>query len=543
MEWWRDPLRGTTVDTENDSGENLATLYDNASRLRPDDVAVIQGETGESITYGELAERTAAVGNVLADVGVAKGDRVVLMFPNEPEFLYTFFGAIRLGAVPVPLNIELQGDDLEALAEDTGASVVMTSGDREVEEMAFSVAGAIGDLDTILVAADDPSERTALETVSLTRTMEDVTAEREAADVAEDDPAFQLYTSGSTSKPKCVSHTHRGAWWALTVNRKVQFFDEDDRSLCLGPLYHKNALIGSIKPLLASGGSVVLLREFDSRRAVSAIEKYDVTCIRGVPAMYRMLLTDEEALADHDVGSLQWAVAGAGRLESAVAEAFEIAFDAPLGQSYGTTECGPVLLTPRWGTRKADRTGLPLPGVVTRIVDPESGRRVERGERGELLVSSPGLGNYDDSSEAEETAFEFIDGRRFFHTGDVAWVDEDGHHRIEGRLDDLLNVGGEKVVPGRVEDRLQEHPAVEEVAVVGLPHSTKGQAPVAFVVAAASVTESELKQYAIERGPTYAHPRRIFIEDELPTIGTGKIARTTLEEIALARIEGELSST
>ena len=224
-------------------------------------------------------------------------------------------------------------------------------------------------------------------------------------------------------------------------------------------------------------------------------------------------------------------------------ERFEEVFEAPLVEMYGITEGGPAALcNPRWGgLRKIGSAGIPYPGIETLILDPDTDDELPAGEPGELLISNPGLGSYYELPEKEAEAFEERDGRRFLRTEDIAYVDEDGYHYIVGRLDDMMIVGGENVYPAEVVNLLERHEAVDEVVVVAVPHAVKGEAPVAFVVAADEVTEREIREFALENGPAYAHPRRVLFLEEFPLTGAGKVDRTALTADAADRI-GELQS-
>lgn len=524
-----------------DGAPNLGALHDDATVLHPERVALIDGESGEQVTYREVGERIARAGNALGGLGVERGDRVALFAPNELWFVYAFFGACRIGSVPLPLNIELPLDTLEYIVADSGAEVVVTSERPEVCDRATAVAEAVDGVGTLAVTDEEPGlapDGTAV--VSFTQAVADAATVLAPAPVSDDDPAMQTYTSGSTGTPKGVVLTHGGTHWNVTTIRQVHFLDRHERAIVAGPLYHKNALVGAVKPLFQAGGSVVVMDGFDSSAVIAAIDEYDVTYLRGVPAMYKLLVADEAALAAHDVSSVEWAVSGSASLPEALITSFEEAFGAPMGEAYGLTETGgPVTLSPRWGPRKQGSSGLPLPGAELRIVDPDSGEELPGGETGEVIVASPGNGRYYGRPEVEAEAYEERDGRRFLHTDDLAYRDDQGYVYIAGRLDDMLVVGGENVYPAEVEALLQEHEAVDDVAVVGVPHAMKGEAPVAFVVAE-GVTEDDLKQFFIERGPAYAHPRRVFFEVELPLSGTGKVDRDALEADARERIGGAL---
>ena len=517
---------------------HLGRLYEETSERYPDRIALINGESGEEVTYGEIADNIAAAGNALSNLGVARGDRVAFCFRNDFAFIYAFFGAARLGAVPVPVNIQTTREKFRAVVADSDASLVVAGTDEELLTHVEAATESVAAVETVAVATEDPDPIVGAETISFTIAMDDADAALEPAPVGLDDPAMQPYTSGSTGEPKGVVLTHGGCHWMITCIHRVHFLDDDDRAIVAGPLYHKNAMMGAVKPMLAVGGSVVVMDGFDADRVIAAVDAHDVTYLRGVPAMYKMLVTAEEVLVDYDVSSVEWAVSGSASLPESLIEDVRETFGCAMGEAYGLTETGgPVTLSPRWGPRKLGSSGLALPGADIRIVDPDTERDLPVGETGELVVACPSNGSYYERPKKEVEAYFERDGRRYLHTDDLASQDEQGYNYILGRLDDMLIVGGENVYPAEVEDLLQNHETVEDVAVVGAPHAVKGEAPVAFVVTE-GVTEEELKQFTIDNGPAYAHPRRVFFKRELPLAGTGKIDRDALEAEAVERIEG-----
>nr|WP_276276159.1 long-chain fatty acid--CoA ligase [Halomicroarcula sp. SYNS111] len=377
------------------------------------------------------------------------------------------------------------------------------------------------------------------------RALRELTAQAETAydpvPLTGRDPAIQAYTSGSTGDPKGVVLTQRGVRWCTDSFREFLEITQDERGLVVTPLYHKNAMTGVVKPCLAAGASCVVLPEFERETVIETIETYEVTYLTGVPAIFKRLVEAPALVAASDTASLSWASCGSATVPETLAGQFEDVFDATLLEVYGLTEGGPVVThSPRDGPQKAGSAGLALPGCRTRVVDPETGEAVADGNPGELLVSNPGLGSYDERPAAERAAFEIIDGTRWLHTGDLARKDEDGYHFILGRLDDMMIVGGENLYPADVEERVLQHDAVTDVAVVSVPHDTKGEAPVAFVVTDRPVTAAAVKQFALDRGPAFAHPRRVFVVDAIPLSGTGKADTETLRQRALERIDGSL---
>lgn len=530
---------GSAVNAENKG--HLGRIYDEAMAADPNRTALIDGASGEAVTYGELSDRIAAAGNALKDMDVGKGDRVALCFPNELTFIYAFFGAARIGAVPVPVNIKTTQEKISSVIRDSDATLIITSVDKEVLTDVRVAASAANDVKKVAVASSELPSINGAEVVSFTDKRAAARTSLEPTPVEDDDPAMQPYTSGSTGDPKGVVLTHAGCHWMISKIHEVHFLGEDERAIVAGPLYHKNAMVGAIKVMLAVGGSVVVMDGFDPQNVIEAVSNYGVTYFRGVPAMYKLLVDADDALAEYDVSSIQWAVSGSASLPQPLIENVQQTFGCEMGEAYGLTETGgPVTLSPRWGPRKLGSSGLALPGADIRIVDPDTNEELPPGEVGELVVSCPSNGQYYERPQKEAEAYFDHDGKKFLHTDDLARQDEQGYHYIIGRIDNMLIVGGENVYPAEVENLLQGHDAVTDVSVVGVPHEIKGEAPVAFAVAD-GVTERELKQYTLDRGPAYSHPRRVFLLEKLPLASTGKIDRDELERIAREKIGGEIT--
>jgi acyl-CoA synthetase (AMP-forming)/AMP-acid ligase II len=338
---------------------------------------------------------------------------------------------------------------------------------------------------------------------------------------------MQPYTSGSTGKPKGVLLTHGGQLWNADVVRKAILCDETERALVAVPLYHKNALVGAVKPFLLAGGSLVILPVFDAAEVIRAVDRYRVTYLTGVPAMYKLILAQKELLGRHDVSSVRFALCGSAEVPEELLVEFQTVFGAPIAESYGLTEGGPVpIVNTRWGLKKRNSCGLAFPGSEVRLLD-DGGQPAGVDEVGELVVRNPGLAlGYWKLPEA--TARKFRDG--WLHTGDLMRRDADGYYYFVGRKDDMINVAGENVYPKEVEDVLLRHPNLRDACVVAASHAVKGAVPVAFVVERepGRTTEAEVREFFLARGAPYAHPRRVVFLDALPLGGTGKIDRAAL---------------
>jgi long-chain acyl-CoA synthetase len=488
-------------------------------RAFPDRPAVIQD--GVTLTYAQLDARMKRVGTLLRALGVPQGRRVALLFPNEWPFVELCFGSMRAGAVPVPLNVRLGYETLRYCVEHSDAEVLVAS--QTLLEQAVRLKADVPAVRTLVMTGEAP--RGAL---SYDRLLEEASPEFDAVPVAPDDVCMQPYTSGSTGRPKGVLLTHGGQFWNADMVRRIMMLDETDRALVAVPLYHKNAMASAVKPLLMAGGALVILPGFDAANVIRAISRYRCTYLTGVPAMFRMILNQKALLAEHDVSSLRWAACGSAMVPPDLLREFQDTFHAGISEGYGLTEGGPVVFeSPRFGPRKTGSTGLPLPGCEVRVVMTD-GQEAGVGEAGELWTRNPGLakGYY----KAPEITAQKFDAEGWLHTGDLVRRDEDGYYYILGRMDDMINAGGENVYPKEIEDTLLLHPAVREVFVVSVPHVVKGEAPVAFVVlyAGQTATADDLKQFFLARGPAYAHPRAVLFIEAAPLGSTGKVDRAAL---------------
>ncbi len=519
------------TESEPPASGNFGDFLREVARSRGDAPALLD-DAGSRLTYRELDRRCDQVANLLTERGAGPGSRVAILFRNQLEVIELIFGTMRAGAVPVPLSTRLPPADLRRIVDDSDAGILVAS-DRLLEAAAAIREGdgahpSPSRLVHVLVDADDPPFGE-----SYPAALRQSADSFETRETAPDDIAMQPYTSGSTGMPKGVLLTHGGTWWCVNMLRRVMLLEPSERALVAVPLYHKNGMLGAVKPFLMSGASVVILRRFDPVDALRTIERFRVTYVTGVPAMYKLLL---KALreGEFDVSSLDWGIVGSAEVPSALFREVERALGIRLVESYGITEGGPeVALTPRWGPRRSGWSGLVVPGVEVRITNPaDPSVELPVDEMGELLVRSPGVarGYY---RNPKDTSRKFLpDG--WLRTGDLAVRNEEGFLKIVGRLDDMINAGGEHVFPKEVEDRLLAHPNVQDVCVVSQPHEIKGEVPVAFVVRAdgSSVGEEELKTWCLERGPAFAHPRNVYFRCELPLGYTGKVDRAKLREEA-----------
>jgi len=474
------------------------------------------------VSHGEMFAAMERVGAAAQGAGLKPGDVVVLAMTNRAEFIAAFFGLMRAGAVPIPLNIKLGADTIRFILDDSRAVAAVVEPEANPHVVALVDAAGLGI--RIALAAAPPSG------------WQSYAGWLDAADPAALDPpaiegpqiAFIPYTSGSTGRPKGVMLAHRGLLWSIRTAQKYRPSGPDDRALVAGPLYHKNAMREGVKPRLHAGGSVVLMPRFDPRAALVALAEHSCVHFAGVPAMFKLMLQQRDLLARLTFPKLKGLAMGSAVVGAELLHAVEAAFRVPARDTYGLTEGGGPLGSPLDGRRlPPESCGVQAPEVELRLVDRDG--RANTGQ-GELWVKSPvvavGYLNLPDL-----TAERLRDG--WLRTGDVFRRDAEGFYYFLGRTDDAFRSGGENIYPKEVENLLLGHPGVADVAVIPAPHPVKGQVPIALVVrrTGTETGEDELKRYCLANGPAYAHPRRVFFIDAIPLGGTEKVDPKAVREL------------
>jgi len=504
--------------------ENLGYLFDVPLQIQPLSPVILQDDV--VLTFKDLDERCNRMANALVNLGIGPGDRVALMFSNDYRFIESLMGAMRLGAVPVPLNIRMGDEALTYVVVDSEAVVLIAN--WEMAARARSLGPQFPGVRHFIV--DGEATGTSLNYDQMLQAASPLFARRKTAF---DEVCLQPYTSGSTGKPKGVLLTHGGQIWNVDLLCKLEAFDDRERALVAVPLYHKNAMLGAVKPMLLCGGSMVILPGFDPVQVIRSIARYKVTYMTGVPAMFSRILSQKEELSRNDVKSLRYAVCGSAEVSEELVSEFQRTFpEAIIAESYGLTEGGPDPISNcRYGLIKRGSCGRQIPGSDVKIVSEDGITELGPNEVGELITRNPGLakGYW---KLPEVTKKKFRDG--WLYTGDLMRRDEDGFFYFVGRKDDMINVSGENVYPKEIVDILLRHPNVREAYVVPIRHPIKGAVPVAFIVQSGtgSTSAEELKQFFLKYGAPYAYPRRIYFLDSMPLGGTGKIDRAQLEKLA-----------
>jgi len=500
---------------------NLAVRLLAGADEHPDRPAIRQGE--DVISYRQLADRVRCTARLLRTGGVRPEDRVALLFGNHHRFIEGLLAILWTGAVAVPLNTRAGRTALRHVMADADP-VLLLAQDRLADRAAELTASGP---DIVLADEDGWSAQPPA----------GAPADDSPHPVAAQDVCLQPYTSGSTGSPKGCLLSHGGQHWNASTVAQVWQLDADDRGLVTAPLYHKNAMICVVKPLLLVGGTIVIGRGPEPAGIPAEVARHRCTYTAGVPATYEMLLASGEQHR-HDLSSLRFVICGSAPLSDTLGRRFAKGLGAPVIEAYGLTEGGPqVLMNPRTTAPRYGLAGRPLPGCQVRLLEPglPTPERVAEqdevafGAAGELWVRNPGvtLGYH----HLPEVTRQRISADGWLRTGDLAQAAGEGYLRVLGRADDMINVGGENVYPLEVEKLLAAMPGIGQVAVVPVPHERKGQVPVAFVVAD-DLTEDQVKQFALQRGAAHAHPRRVWFVPELPLGGTGKVDYARLTTLA-----------
>jgi long-chain acyl-CoA synthetase len=489
-----------------DLAQNLlrsAARGENRPALRMDDAV---------LTYGQFRDAALRVAASLRSRGVQPGDRVGLVLPNVPAFPVAFYGALLAGAAVVPMNPLLKAREVQYYLEDSGARVVVT---LETTAGPVREAAATVGVEAVVVGPAMPSELMADEPA-------------EPVERADDDLAVILYTSGTTGQPKGAELTHANLGRnALTTADTLTENTPDDVIMGCLPLFHVFGLTCGLNTAVLRGSLLTLIPRFDGAKALQVIERDRVTVFEGVPTMFAAMLHQPDS-DGHDVSSLRLCISGGSAMPVEIMRAFEERFGCVILEGYGLSETSPVAsFNHPHAERKPGSIGTPIRGVEMRLVDDE-GADAAPGEVGEIAIRGENVmkGYW---QRPEETATAIPDG--WFRTGDLARTDDDGYFFIVDRKKELIIRGGYNVYPREIEEALYEHPAVAEVAVIGVAHPDLGEevaAAVALKPGAGAAVE-ELREFVKARVAAYKYPRHLWLVDSLPKGPTGKILRRAVE--------------
>jgi long-chain acyl-CoA synthetase len=547
--WLKNYPEWVPHDLEITSDTTLGDFVQSAAR-KPEAPAVFYFD--HALSYGEIDRFSNSLSAAFRDLGVTRGDRVILVLQNVPQFLIATYAAWKLGAIVVPLNPMYKEKELIYFCQDSGAKIYVT-----LEEVARGLDLTFlkdtfvkkvitsSSLDLLPKGVEPPKMLGGMkkERVPGTLDMLDLFESyrgksTETPHLMPEDVAYLTYTSGTTGPPKGAMNTHGNLAFNARVYQAMQKIDEKDVVLGVAPLFHVTGEVAHLAIAALAGIPVVLYYRFDPGETLRLIERWNVTVTVASITVYIALMNHPDIRKRNLSGFIK-AYSGGAPVSEAIVNQFEKLTGLYLYNVYGMTETNsPSHITP-WKKRApvdkesgALSVGVPVPNCVMKIMDLEEGtRELPPGEVGEIVDSGPIVipGYW---QKPEETAHAIRNG--WLYTGDVGKMDEDGWFYLVDRKKDMIVASGYKVWPRDVEDVLYQHPAVKETAVVGVPDPYRGETVKAFVALKAgmegSVTPEELIGFCRERIAAYKYPRQVEIVSEIPKTLTGKFLRRTLRE-------------
>jgi len=491
---------------------------------RADKVALYHGQ--KTVTYRELQESVNRAGALLQRLGVERENRILLLLLDCPEFIASFFGAVKIGAVPVPVNTMMTKKEYRHFLQDSRSKVLVIS--EELLPLIESLEKDADSLTHIVVVGKRKKGLLCYEDLTSSSS-----SRLEAVDTHKDDACFWLYSSGSTGLPKGAVHLHHDMFYSAECDAKYALqMGENDVTFSASKLFFAYGLGNSMFFPLHFGASTILVSERPTPEKVfETITRYRPTMFFGVPTLYASLLEARLPDRSYDLTSLRVCVSAGEALPADIYCRWKEKFGIDILDGIGSTEVLHVYISNRQGAIKPGSSGQIVPGYEVKIIDEQS-NEVPRGEVGTLLIKGDSTAAYYWNNH-EKTKFAMRG--EWFYTGDMFYEDEDGYFWYAGRSDDMIKVGGIWVSPIEVESALAEHEAVLECAVIGAPDKEGLIKPKAFVVLRdgyqPSVALAEQLQLFVKSAiAPYKYPRWIEFIAELPKTATGKIQRVKLRE-------------
>lgn len=481
------------------------------------------------VSFSQLDQDSDYLAAALLENGINQGDRVGLYCINCEQFVVSYLGILKAGAVVVPVNLLIKPEEIRYILED--AEVVALVYHELMKENVDACRQGLTFTKRFICIGHNESLQSELSEQHDLNLAQLISEKRELRGVSLDADyiAAILYTSGTTGRPKGAVLSHGNlASNTFSVLQALDLRPQKERLLVVLPLFHSfAATVGMLTPLL-HGLSLIPVPRFDPTLVSDAIAAHQATVFLGVPSMYGVILR----LADDRLDqwkTIRFGVSGGSAMPMELMHQFEHRFHFPVIEGDGPTECSPVTcVNPLNGVRKAGSVGLPVPNVRIKIFD-DAGNQVATNEIGEICVSGPNVmqGYWGLPRETRESFFQ-----DWFRTGDLGYLDQDGYIFMVDRKKDMIIVNGMNVYPRMVEDVLERHPNIQEVAVVGEPHATHGETVVAHIVLSDpnELSETDIKAWSREHLGQHQRPRKIVIHSTLPRNATGKVLKRELRK-------------
>lgn len=506
----------------------IPEILDRSVRCGPETEAIVDQD--RRYTYKELGERVNRFTNVLLDVGVRKGDRVALLAKNSFEYIVSYFGIWRAGAVAVPINFRFVGGEVEFIINQSDAKYLLFS--REFLDL---IQGIRPELKKVVYFIAMESDEVPEGMLNYDKLMEQASSRKPEVDISENDVAAQMYTSGTTGFPKGAMTTHRNWTSGLFLGVVSMCVSHESRVLAVPPLFHI-AGAGLVLTNVLVGATTVIERQFDPVRILKLIGDERITIMLFVPSMLKILLA-VPGVEKYDFSSLQLLVFGAEPMNRELLLSCRRVFQCDLQNSFAQTEAVSLftamtadeyrnIARDPGSQYKLNAVGKEFPGVHIRIVDEED-QDVAEGDTGEIIVHSDNImtGYY---GMPEETASALRGG--WLHTGDIGRFDKDRYLYIVDRKKDMIISGGENVATPEVEKVILQLEGVADVAVVGIPHEKWGEVPKAFVIKSpdSDLKENDVIDFCMEHLAKFKCPKAVEFISALPRNATGKVLKREL---------------
>jgi fatty-acyl-CoA synthase len=496
------------------------------------------------------------------ECGVRRGDRVGLFLQNSPQFVIAFYAILRANAAVVPINPMNLTAEVKYMLEDSGTRVLIAA--QDLTPQVVPLLGPDGPLQHLIVATysdylDTPTDLTVPDFVQAPRQSlsapglvswtealaKDLTPS--AAVAGPDDLCVIPYTSGTTGNPKGCVHLHRSAMYTAAAGPEwIGKLGDDECILAVLPLFHVTGMQNSMNSAIYTGATIVILPRWDRNVAAQLIQRYRVTGWTAVPTMVVDLLSSPD-VDRYDLSSIRMMGGGGAAMPEAIAQKLQDLCNITYIEGYGLSETiAPTHINPPHRPKK-QCLGIPIFGTESRVVDPETLQELGPGEAGEIITSGPQVfQGYWNNPKANAECFVELDGKRFFRTGDLGRIDEDGYFFLVDRIKRMINASGFKVWPAEVEAMLYAHPAVKEAVIIGTRDSRRGETVKAVIVPKNGmrdeIDEASFIRWCQSNMAAYKVPRSVEFVESLPKTGSGKLMWRELQENEDRKVAAQTSA-
>ncbi|MBD2214840.1 long-chain-fatty-acid--CoA ligase [Nostoc linckia FACHB-104] len=504
---------------------SLGDCVINASNLYSDKIAILFED--QAWNYQDLNEITDKIAASLMKMGVSQGDRIAIHLSNCPEIVFCYYACFKIGAIAVPLNNRLKAPELEYILNHCQAKICISQGDLFGEIQA--IQDNLRSVEAYIILRNNSI---AANVHNFEELLQQYREEIEFPKLDASAIAAILYTSGTTARPKGVTHTHKSLLITAAYHSQQTNLSNADISGVMLPLCHIFGFALQMIASLSVGATLVIIPRFEPGLVLQNLQQHGVTKLYGLPVMYNALVNYPEVAA-YRLDSLQLCFAGGDAVPATLQQRFTQMFGVEILEGCGMTEVIPYSMNPN-DAKRLGSIGKATEGMMLRIVN-DKGEDVPQGEIGEIIVKSEAmmLGYW---NQPEATAAVLKDG--WLYTGDLAWMDADNYYWFVSRKKEIIVRGGSNISPLEVEAVLYQHPSVKEAAVIGVPNANWGEIVQAFVVMKSgyAISKIELKEFMSDRIAAYKVPENIAFLPELPKGLTGKIHRKTLRDWATATL-------